>query len=171
MMAAVASHCHRSQSTAPGATKGHVLKRVTLLTTSFFLWIAHPPVTLKYCCDRLSLSFIRKWLFQWPQTCFVTAGSSLVFGEDSMTMRWKQINTSRMTSLLWCEEQKAPQSQQGTQDGRFSYIENWKKHPNNTHMKTWNPCRWYRQKTCEMSTVLQSNTHLWVSMEKNGASL
>lgn len=64
-------------------------------------------------------------------------------------------------SLSWCEEQKAP----GTEDGRFFYIENWKKHPNNMHMETWNPCRWYRKKTCE-SKALQSNAHLWVSMEE-----
>lgn len=67
--------------TAPGATKGHVLKRVSLLTTNFFLWIAHPPPGWSIAVTGCHSPLFVNDCFQWPQTCFVTVGSSLAFGE------------------------------------------------------------------------------------------
>lgn len=101
-MAAVASRCHWSQSTAPGATKGHILKRVTLLTTNFSLWIAHPPVRLKYCCDRLSLSFIRKWLFSVTSDLFCHCGfQSSLWGIFHERIQWLK-GGNRLIKVAWC---------------------------------------------------------------------
>lgn len=74
----------------------HMLKWVTLLTNNLFLFIAHPPVTLKYCCDRLSLSFIRQWLVSVTSDLFCHCERGIFH-----RIQWLK-GGNRLIKVAWC---------------------------------------------------------------------
>lgn len=143
-MVAMVYGCSWSKITAQVAPPNDSFKNVSHtrkwfihLTNNLFLLIAHPPsrcsIAVTGCMHSCHSHLFVDDEFQWPQTCFAIASSTLAYGGIfNKRIQWLKGGSRLIKVTCWCEEQKAPQFQPSNEDRRSFYTQNWI----NRYMKT-----------------------------------